>query len=393
MITVAALACVGAVVLLLVWLAMFRHFETSATAMMSWVLCFGLCGIGILLIAFRGIVPLPLSIAGGNVSLFLGLGLYGFALSQTLSGQARLFPVFLAPAIWLALCFVPVVYGHYSTRAASANLVVAAIIFQIAYASVYSNRDRLFIPYFITAIATLYGVTHVVFSVMIYNANIDTIQEALSHNVFATFYFVSTLMFCIVLMLSFGLIFEVELHHFRQRALTDDLTGLLSRKAFFKQAAASPTDQNALVMIDIDHFKSINDTHGHIFGDTVLAVFGDTCRKVLPTHAVVSRLGGEEFAIYLADAPPKQADVLLDRIRDRFIRETSSMTKSGNPVTFSAGVFSYRGNEIPVERALLAADKLLYAAKQDGRDRIRSCHTGTIGSAGQADAGSEFAPA
>ncbi|MES0809644.1 GGDEF domain-containing protein [Roseibium sp. SCPC15] len=393
MITVAALACVGAVLLLLVWLTMFRHFETSAAAMMAWVLCFALCGIGILLIAFRGIVPLPISIAGGNVCLFLGLGFYGFALSKTLSGRARLFPVLFAPAIWLGLCFVPVVYGHYSTRAASANLIVAAIIFQIAYAGIFSNRNRLFIPYFITAIAILYGVTHIVFSLMIYSANISTIQEALSHPVFATFYFVSTLMFCIVLMLSFGLIFEVELHHFRQRAQTDDLTGLLSRKAFFKQATASKTNQNVLVMIDIDHFKSINDTHGHIFGDAVLAVFGDTCRKVLPPQAVASRLGGEEFALYLSDTQPKQANALLDRIRAGFNRETSGMTKSGSPVTFSAGVFSYEGNTFPVEQALIAADKLLYAAKQDGRDRIRSHDTGAAGPARQSDAGQELAHA
>ncbi|MEM9633913.1 MAG: GGDEF domain-containing protein [Pseudomonadota bacterium] len=392
MITVAALACVGAVLLLLVWLTMFRHFETSAAAMMAWVLCFALCGIGILLIAFRGTVPLPISIAVGNASLFLGLGLYGYALSKTLSGQARLLPVFIAPAVWLGLCFIPIVYGHYSTRAASANLLVAAIIFQVTYASIYSNRNRLFIPYFIAAIAFLYGVTHVVFSVMIHNADIGTIQEALSHAVFETFYFVGTLMFCIVLMLSFGLLFEVELHHFRHRALTDDLTGLLSRKAFFKLAKASTTSANVLVMIDIDHFKSINDTHGHIFGDTVLAVFGDSCRKVLPTRAVVSRLGGEEFAIYLADAQPNLADTLLDRIRDRFNQETSSMTKTGSPVTFSAGVFSYHGNDLQLEQALAAADKLLYAAKQDGRNRVRSSDAKTADPR-EADTGHEFAPA
>lgn len=126
----------------------------------------------------------------------------------------------------------------------------------------------------------------------------------------------------------------------------------------------------ALAMIDIDHFKAVNDAHGHLVGDDVLRALADTLRAGLRRIDVVGRCGGEEFGILLLDTPLSAAERVIDGLRRRFSEVAFAAERGPFRVTFSAGVASSR-DRAGVTALLGAADASLYRAKRDGRDRVR----------------------
>ncbi len=154
-------------------------------------------------------------------------------------------------------------------------------------------------------------------------------------------------------------------------AVSDELTQLPNRRAMLETLATNVSHARrgllpvTIAMLDLDHFKRINDTLGHAAGDAVLVGFADLARHSLREGDVLGRWGGEEFLLVLPGASPAQAQQVLSRLqataRDRL--------RAVGPVTFSAGVAAHRGSE-PVEALLCRADAALYEAKHAGRDRI-----------------------
>lgn len=168
-----------------------------------------------------------------------------------------------------------------------------------------------------------------------------------------------------------------EVRRARHEATVDALTGLANRRAFDQQLAAclvAPQDTvgPCLLVGDIDHFKSINDTWGHGFGDHVLRAVAEVLRTLAPEDCLVARVGGEEFALLLPAAVLSDAQALAEKIRQRIgaarIRRQGS-DETVARVTLSLGVVRHQPGETAhalVERA----DRALYAAKAAGRDRV-----------------------
>lgn len=161
---------------------------------------------------------------------------------------------------------------------------------------------------------------------------------------------------------------ELEL---RQRAATDSLTGVLSRRAFKDEGgrmfalARRYTQPLAALVLDIDHFKSINDGHGHAAGDKVIADVARTCQAQLRSTDLIGRLGGEEFAILLPHTDCVTAHAISEKIRQSVGRlEFGSIQK----VTASLGVAELAGND-DLNSLLAHADSAMYEAKTAGRDR------------------------
>ena len=157
-------------------------------------------------------------------------------------------------------------------------------------------------------------------------------------------------------------------------ALTDALTGLANRRAVFDQLAQlarSSPDQGqplALVMFDIDHFKRVNDTHGHQTGDAVLQRIAELARRQVQGGDLVGRIGGEEFVWLLPDVDAGRARELAERLREDIERESSS---GGLPcVTVSIGMALLRRGDTP-EQLIARADEALYLAKKNGRNRVQ----------------------
>jgi diguanylate cyclase (GGDEF)-like protein len=120
-------------------------------------------------------------------------------------------------------------------------------------------------------------------------------------------------------------------------------------------------------MLDIDHFKSINDRHGHPAGDEVIRTVADILRASLREDDVPGRYGGEEFGVLLPDTPAAGAEVIAERIRKRV--EASALSKSGLRATVSIGIAELEAQDMAYTGAISRADRALYAAKARGRNR------------------------
>ncbi|TFW28246.1 GGDEF domain-containing protein [Massilia horti] len=158
-------------------------------------------------------------------------------------------------------------------------------------------------------------------------------------------------------------------------ATIDFLTGLLNRGAFFERAesarmlAVRLKKPIALMMLDIDHFKEINDRFGHASGDQALVVFADTVRGVLRDHDIMGRLGGEEFALALPGTDLEGARQAAERLRMAVNAASVNIGGSDYTMTVSIGVVLIDPAEA-LTNALARADHALYAAKSSGRNRV-----------------------
>lgn len=166
---------------------------------------------------------------------------------------------------------------------------------------------------------------------------------------------------------------EEQQREIRERAKRDPLTGLFNRRAFFELAEQLAEDQApfSIVMIDIDHFKRINDTYGHLGGDSVLSFAGRLIANAFRIDDMPCRFGGEEFCVLLracnVDQATRQAELLVNKFREGVICLPDGKEVK---ITISAGVSEH----VP-ERTLLktiqSADTSLYEAKHNGRDQVK----------------------
>jgi diguanylate cyclase (GGDEF)-like protein len=170
---------------------------------------------------------------------------------------------------------------------------------------------------------------------------------------------------------------RAELCH-KTAALIDPLTGIANRRAFLDKldaisrrqgAAARPV---AMLVADLDNFKSINDKHGHAVGDSALRIFADVVGAKLGPCDLVGRLGGEEFAILLHDAGREKALATGERIRLAF--ENAAAIVDGRPVhgTVSIGMVTAEAGLFDAPALLVRADEALYCAKERGRNRVET---------------------
>ncbi len=161
-----------------------------------------------------------------------------------------------------------------------------------------------------------------------------------------------------------------------QAARTDSLTGVASRRAFSEAAEAEMQralryrTELSLLMMDLDHFKLVNDTHGHVTGDAVLVSFAQTVQQLVRKVDLVARLGGEEFVVLLPNITAEQATALAERIREAVYH--SHLLVEGKPLQFSVsiGVAQFDRRELSLTGWLARADAALYRAKSQGRNRV-----------------------
>jgi diguanylate cyclase (GGDEF)-like protein len=165
-------------------------------------------------------------------------------------------------------------------------------------------------------------------------------------------------------------------HIYKTAATTDPLTGLLNRRGFFEAAGALTTRKRrtmapiSVLAFDLDHFKSINDQHGHAVGDAVLQMFAKVARDTLRASDVVGRLGGEEFVALL---PSTLAEAAIAGERVRAALAAASLVRNGQRVaaTVSIGVSS-GSPAAAVDLLITRADDALYRAKANGRNRVET---------------------
>ena len=129
------------------------------------------------------------------------------------------------------------------------------------------------------------------------------------------------------------------LTRYRHDAHVDPLSGLLNRRGF-EEAVAHHDAGGSLIACDIDHFKRVNDAHGHGLGDRVIVALADALRALAPADAAIARFGGEEFILFLPGADPAMATGIADAIRLRFAEQAASRLGLPGPLTASFGLTS-----------------------------------------------------
>lgn len=165
-------------------------------------------------------------------------------------------------------------------------------------------------------------------------------------------------------------------------ARRDELTGLLNRRAFFEAAeealrrAREERGPLTLLVLDADHFKAINDAHGHAAGDEALKVIASTLLAATRQYDLVGRIGGEEFAVLLRNAAPDEAGLVAERIVSAV--GLADFRRAGRPVPLSVSIgIAALEPGLDLDGLFARADAALYAAKRAGRGRSRAAEPGT----------------
>ena len=163
--------------------------------------------------------------------------------------------------------------------------------------------------------------------------------------------------------------FRYQFDSLSQEAQTDPLTGLFNRRTMDKFIGSWIASGNpfSLLVMDLDHFKSVNDTYGHDVGDEVLKFLATSLRQLLKENNVICRFGGEEFIVLVPDERFDPAMEAAERIR-KYMAETDGPT--GGKVTLSIGAAHYPGFASNAEQLFRVADEALYRAKHQGRNRV-----------------------
>ena len=171
---------------------------------------------------------------------------------------------------------------------------------------------------------------------------------------------------------------KAKMARYRNEALRDPLTRIDNRRGFEKKLidAIATADSNAttlcIIMADIDHFKQVNDNHGHLVGDNLLRMVAATIKDLTKGKDTVARIGGEEFVIMLPDTPVAGATKLAEDMRRTFENLDLKKKNTGESlgtITLSFGITDYRQNDT-AEAFLKRADKALYQSKDMGRNRV-----------------------
>jgi diguanylate cyclase (GGDEF)-like protein len=284
--------------------------------------------------------------------------------------------VVLAGSVWLALCSLPPFLGSVYARALVASLMIAGFLLLGAW-ELWRDRHEEYLPSRVPTIAI-----YLSFSILMllrvailriapYPVGILPVRaEWVAGFSLAVFIHCS---FLVGFMLSMTR--ERRESEQRSNALSDPLTGLLNRRAFLDELARhnrrrhGPRDRIAVLVLDLDDFKQVNDRYGHEVGDRVLQNFADTARRVTRAGDLLFRMGGEEFCFVLPGASISEAGAVAERIRTRF--EQSFVAHGGERVgtTVSIGIASSELTSHDFEQLLAAGDSAVYEAKARGRNR------------------------
>jgi diguanylate cyclase (GGDEF)-like protein len=277
-------------------------------------------------------------------------------------------------AIWL-LAFAAIFRLSADAQMALNLGVVAAYLFAAALEFWFGNAEKLQTRWPLIVLLTLHGGFFAIGAVKAAAGDLAPTEPPTLDSWFGLIHF-ETLAFVIgTAIFAVAMVKERREMVEKTAARIDPLTGVANRRAFMENAGAllarglANDEALAMIVIDLDRFKSINDNFGHALGDRVLAEFGATARSTLRATDLVGRPGGEEFAVMLPGSSAGAAYVVAERMRFAFSEACLALGVAGFRATLSAGVAAAHPDST-LDSLFAAADRALYTAKTDGRDRV-----------------------
>jgi diguanylate cyclase (GGDEF)-like protein len=358
-------------------LLLFAWIQNAQIRAVAWWGCAHLLRAGsVVLFGMYGSVSQIISIDLANALLFLS-----FAVTWT---GARVFdgrrplPFFLlaGPIAWLIVAHLPSFSGELEMRFLLSTAIITTYTWLTAYEFWRGRSEPLVSRWPAIFMLFAHGALFLLrtpLAAMLPWSPANQVFES----VWLTVLSFEALLFTIAIAFIF-LAMAKERTEYRHRtaAMVDPLTGIANRRSFLqdgnemmKRHAAHPCP-TAVLLMDLDHFKSINDRFGHAIGDRVLQVFAETASANARSSDLVGRLGGEEFAAVLYNAGREKAVALAERIRTSFAEAASEVDGRRVAATVSIGVVVNQDQPLDVAELLGQADQALYYAKERGRNRV-----------------------
>jgi diguanylate cyclase (GGDEF)-like protein len=333
---------------------------------------------GLALLTSRGAAPdfVTIGVAGALVLLGHGLTWTG---ARVFDGRpVRPSVVLLVPVLWMALCQVPAFVDSADARLTVASSVLA--IFALLTAEEFwRGRDEPLMSRWPSIIVLLAYAAVLLARVPAILLKTDFGADALLSGLSFALLAFGTLLFTVVAaFLQLNMTKErMELKH-KINSLVDPLSGVANRRAFLDGAESLLVRQEiehepiAVLLFDLDHFKQINDRHGHAVGDAVLQEFATTATATLGSDVLFARIGGEEFAACIPVGDLDEAYAIADRVRRNFADGATRFGGDGTMPTVSVGVALGCEPRAEVLDLLAIVDRALYRAKQFGRNRVEA---------------------
>lgn len=331
----------------------------------------------IVLFGMYGTAPDLITIDLANALLFTA-----FAVTWT---GARVFdgrpvePVYLVTGavLWLLVCRLPVLADAVEARALVASAIITSYTWLTAWEFWRGRKEQLVSRWPAIFMLFAHGALFLLRTPLVAMLPFTMTSDKMFGSVWLTVLSFEALLFTIsIAFILLAMAKErTELRH-RTAAMVDPLTGIANRRAFLHDAAALAKRHvtnplpTAVMLVDLDHFKTINDRFGHAIGDRVLEVFTAAASESIRPNDLIGRIGGEEFAAVLHDIKSVEAVAVAERIRETFAHVAQVV--DGRPVTatVSIGIVHCDGNVLDVAELLAQADQALYFAKENGRNRV-----------------------
>jgi diguanylate cyclase (GGDEF)-like protein len=368
MVAVFVTAILGALLLLA------SRRDRSTKALHWWGVGYLIGGAGFALLSLRGLIPDVLTIEIANALVLLS---YSFILAGARAFGGRDTPVtvfLIAPLVWLTAMTIPEIANNINVRVIVVSSLQAAIVALVAFEfwrgrgePLLSRWPTIFLLIFHMSMLTTRMIVAQVTPIVTHHDLFGS--PALAVMAFGSVLYTITLAFVLLSMSKE----RSELRH-KIAALVDPLTGLANRRSFMLDAEAaiarraSRSEPFAVLLADLDHFKTINDAFGHAVGDRVLTVFADVLERSASPADLVGRIGGEEFALLLPGKTEAEAAAIAERMRVAFAGAALELDGHAVSATVSFGVAASGMGDLT---GLLArADRALYVAKEQGRDRV-----------------------
>lgn len=381
--SIIVLAGVMGLVMSIVLLSMRRSYPPSIRGLREWTLAPFFSFASTVLFGLRGVLPDALSIVLANMVLFQGCILY-YAGSQLFLGHARDTRAWSIVTLMLgvALFWFSEVQPSYPARLAVFTLAIAALF--LAHARLYLlHRMEQVGMRLMTGLLLLQSLVAGLrfLSVILGESGIGLLEATWLQSIYIVMYSVTALFISIAAVL---MATERVRQEFEFMATHDPLTGVLNRRALIERgehevirarsATGSGDSALALLMLDADHFKRVNDEFGHQAGDEALRQLTQRLQTPLPPAAWLGRYGGEEFVVVLPGLRHDDARAVAERLREEAgepFAAPSPLAATGiGRLSVSIGLAVFQGPTDTLDALLARADAALYRAKAQGRDRV-----------------------
>jgi diguanylate cyclase (GGDEF)-like protein len=368
--TIIGMASVMSLLLAGVLFFLRRIYPANIHGLLQWALAPALCLVSTVLFAARGFIPDLLSSAGGNLTL-LGAAMFFYFGSQRFYDLAPSYKFCAAMLALAAPAFVwfVAVDPRFGVRVVLITLLMAWILLMHARLLLTTGKSNAF--------SRVTGYLLILQSVFLLLRMVDALRGSDTTGLLdpsgAQVAYLMGYVFTFLLM-TVGLILmaaermRIEFEHI---ATHDSLTLALTRRAWLENCTRELErcrrhgHEMAVVMMDMDHFKNINDTHGHQVGDQVLVDFSQRVRQQLRQPDRLGRFGGEEFVLLLPETSPDDALKVAQRIRT-----SRRLSPTVPQCTVSIGIANYESDTDTINHLLAHADEALYRAKDLGRNRV-----------------------